>query len=166
MPRVRVLLSLGSNRGDRMAYLRAAIEQLTRHRDIELAGVSSVFETEPLGVAGQDAYLNMAAALDTELSPRALLSELKAIEQAAGRTPGERWGPREIDLDIILYGDRVVREEGLSVPHASFRQRRFVLAPLTELAPEAIDPVSGRTVADLANDATVEGTVERITIAL
>lgn len=163
---MRVLLSLGSNRGDRMAHLRAAIDLLAGHEALELLGVSGVFETEPLGVTDQEAYLNMGAALETELSPRDLLRELKAIEVAAGRTPGERWGPREIDLDIILYGDRVISEEGLNIPHASFRERRFVLAPLMELAPEAIDPVSGRTVADLANDATVTGTVERTAIAL
>jgi 2-amino-4-hydroxy-6-hydroxymethyldihydropteridine diphosphokinase len=163
---MRVLLSLGSNRGDRMAYLRAAVEQLERHAGMRVEALSGIFETEPVGVTGQDAYLNMAAVLETALSPRALLGALKAIEQATGRTPGERWGPREIDLDIILCEDRVISEDGLCVPHASFRKRRFVLAPLMELAPEAIDPVSGRTVADLANDATVEGTVERITIAL
>jgi len=149
-----------------MAYLRAALEQMASHPEMHIEAVSGLYETEPVGVTGQEPYLNGAVSMETALEPRELLAELKAIEQAAGRTPGERWGPREIDIDIILCEDRVVDEEGLRVPHASFRERRFVLAPLMELAPEAIDPVSGRTVADLANDATVQGTVERIPIAL
>ena len=163
---MRVLLSLGSNRGDRMAFLRDAIERMTRHEAIEVTAVSGLYETEPVGVTGQDAYLNLAVSIETAMAPRKLLEALKSIEQAVGRTPGERWGPREIDLDIILCEDRVIEEEGLRVPHPSFRERRFVLAPLMELAPEAVDPVSGRTVADLANDATVQGTVERVAIAL
>ncbi len=108
---------------------------------------SALVETEPVGgPPGQPPFLNGAAALETDLAPHALLDVLKRLEDDLGRQPRERWGPREIDLDLLLYADRVVQTDRLAVPHPRLSERRFVLAPLAEIAPDARDPVTGRTV--------------------
>lgn len=113
--------------------------------------MSSVHETEPLGQKGQQKYLNQVFAVETSLEPRAFLEALLQVEQSLGRrrTPGEKWGPRFIDLDLLLHGDSVVQEEGLTVPHPRMHERRFVLAPLAELAPDALHPVLKKTVREL-----------------
>lgn len=144
---VRAAVALGSNLGDREAALRAAAAELGRHLD-GLA-VSDFIDTQPEGVGEQPAFLNAAAVGGWAEGPRALLDLLLEIEQRAGR---ERpyWGaPRILDLDLILFGQAVIDEPGLMVPHPRFRQRRFVLAPLCQIAPELVDPVTGRTVAEL-----------------
>lgn len=163
---MKVLLSLGSNRGDRLGYLRAAVVALANTPSLSVEALSGLYETEPIGVTDQDAYLNGAVLIDTELSPHELLAAMKRIERETGRTPGPRWGPREIDIDIILHGDLVIDEESIQVPHPAFRDRRFVLAPLQEIAADTIDPVTGRTVSQLAAEACVQGAVERIAITL
>jgi 2-amino-4-hydroxy-6-hydroxymethyldihydropteridine diphosphokinase len=138
-------VGLGSNLGDRDAALRAALELLGG----DVVAVSSFRETEPVGYLDQPAFLNAAAALETELEPCALLERLLAVERELGRTrDGPRFGPRTIDLDLLLYEDRVIDEPGLVVPHPRMAERRFVLEPLAELDPELAVPGQGR-VSDL-----------------
>jgi 2-amino-4-hydroxy-6-hydroxymethyldihydropteridine diphosphokinase len=146
-------IGLGSNVGQRSRYLEAALGALRAHPQIEVAAVSSYLENPAVGgPAGQGPFLNAAAQIETDLEPEGLLDVLKGIEEKLGRRDGPRWGPREIDLDILLYGDRVIESERLSVPHPRMRERRFVLEPLSEVAPDAIDPVTGRTVRQLLAD--------------
>ena len=136
-------VGVGSNLGDREATIRAAISALPG-----VVAVSQLRETDPVGIIEQPAFLNGAVALETELSPRQLLAALLAIERELGRERRERWGPRTIDLDLLLYGGETVDEPGLTVPHPRLHERRFALEPLAELDPELLIPGRGR-VADL-----------------
>jgi 2-amino-4-hydroxy-6-hydroxymethyldihydropteridine diphosphokinase len=149
MPRAYV--GLGSNMGDRERMLWGAIHMLTFNPEVEVVAVSSIRETDPVGFEDQPRYLNAAAAIDTELGPRALLDLLLSIERELGRTrEGPRFGPRTIDLDLLLYGDEVVAEPGLTVPHPRLHERRFVLEPLAELVPDLTVPEKGSVQALLA----------------
>jgi 2-amino-4-hydroxy-6-hydroxymethyldihydropteridine diphosphokinase len=142
-----IAVALGSNLGDRERNLRAATTRLAAC--VSNLRLSSLHETEPVGVGDQPPFLNAAAAGDTALGAESLLAELLAIEHALGR---ERpyWGaPRTLDLDLILYNGLIIEQPGLTVPHPRFRERRFVLAPLAEVAGEWVDPVTGRTVREL-----------------
>jgi 2-amino-4-hydroxy-6-hydroxymethyldihydropteridine diphosphokinase len=130
---VRVFLALGSNLGDRRAHLRAAVAGLP-----DVVAVSPVYETDPVGGPEQDAYLNAVVELDTELSPRELLALAQRLEQAAERVRVERWGPRTLDVDVLLVGDLVVDEPDLQVPHPLMWNRDFVLVPLRALAPDLV----------------------------
>lgn len=136
-------IGLGSNVGDRVAHLRAALEALAA-RGVTVTKVSSLYETDPVGPPQPD-YLNAAAELSTDLSPADLVRTLKAAEADVGREQRERWGPREIDLDLLLYGDEMIDEEGLTVPHPELTHRAFVLVPLIEIAP-FLDLPSGEPV--------------------
>lgn len=138
MTRVRAFVGLGSNLGDRVAELARAVEGLAVGGDV--VAVSPVYETEPVGgPAGQPAYLNVVVELWTADSPRALLERCRTVESAAGRVRTVRFGPRTLDADVLLVGDQVVDEEDLVVPHPRMWERRFVLAPLGDLAPEMVD---------------------------
>ena len=144
------LIALGSNVGDRRGHLEAALAALGAHPGIRVSAVSPFIETQAVGgPPGQGRFLNAAARIETDLSPEALLAALKGFERALGRREGPRWGPREIDLDIILYADRRLETPALTIPHPRFRERRFVLEPLAAIAPDAVDPVTGRTVREL-----------------
>ncbi|MER3408648.1 MAG: 2-amino-4-hydroxy-6-hydroxymethyldihydropteridine diphosphokinase [Thermoleophilia bacterium] len=141
---IRAYVGVGANLGDREASIARALELLAAEPGVEVAAVSSLRETQPVGYLDQPPFLNGAAALDTCLSPRALLERLLAIEQALGRRrQGPRFGPRVIDLDLLLYGDLAVDEPGLTVPHPRLSERRFVLEPLSELAPDLVVPGRG-----------------------
>jgi len=145
---VRVALAIGSNLGDRERHLGLAVDLLRTHLDG--LRVSSFHETAYVGAGGaQPAYLNAAVVGDTALSPRQLLSVLLTIEQAYGRSRPGLTAPRTLDLDLILYEGLVLDEPGLVVPHPRFRERRFVLEPLCEIAADWCDPVTGRTIDDL-----------------
>jgi 2-amino-4-hydroxy-6-hydroxymethyldihydropteridine diphosphokinase len=133
-------IGLGSNLGDRLGYLQAAVKALSA-RGLEPAALSSVYESDALGPPQPD-YLNAVVSVSTPLTPRELLEALKAIEGELGRHHGERWGPREIDLDLLLYGDEMLEEDGLTVPHPEMTKRSFVLLPLLEIAPD-LDLPSG-----------------------
>jgi 2-amino-4-hydroxy-6-hydroxymethyldihydropteridine diphosphokinase len=132
-------VGVGANIGDREGTIRAAIAALPG-----VVAVSKLRETEPVGVTDQPAFLNGAVAVETELSARELLEILLMIERGLGRERGERWGPRTIDLDLLLYGGETVDEPGLTVPHPSLHERRFALEPLAELDPELVVPGRGR----------------------
>ena len=139
----RAYVGVGSNLGDREATIRAAIAALPG-----VVAVSELRETDPVGPTDQPTFLNGAVVLETELSPRELLDTLLAVERRLGRERLERWGPRTIDLDLLLYGDEVVAEPGVSVPHPRLHERRFALEPLLDLDPELAIPGRGR-VADV-----------------
>jgi 2-amino-4-hydroxy-6-hydroxymethyldihydropteridine diphosphokinase len=142
-----VYLSLGSNVGGRQGNLRTAIDKLASLG--EVITVSSFYETEPMELTDQPWFLNAAVALRTELMPRLFLSKMLAIEQQMGRRRIRPKGPRNIDLDILLFGNSIIDTPQLSVPHPAMHQRRFVLEPLAEIAPEVRHPVLKRTVLDL-----------------
>lgn len=157
-----VHLALGSNLGDRPAALRGAVSAVEKLPGTRVVAVSSAWETASWGVTDQPAFLNAALAIETEMSPLDLLRSLKEIERDLGRASGgPKWGPRVIDIDIVLWGDRVIHEPALEVPHPEFRRRAFVLAPLAEIAPDARDPVTGKTVSELLKKPEVEGTAIR-----
>ena len=156
---MRVHLSLGSNLGDRVANLHAALRALNATDGIAVMTASQVYETEPLGDGAQVRFANLAAEIETAFEPLELLDAVKGIETALGRTHGPRWGPRIIDIDIVLCGPTVVETDRLIVPHRAFRNRAFVLTPLAEIAPSAIDPVTGRTVGQLARQPDLQGRV-------
>ena len=138
-------VGLGSNLGDRESTLRRAVAMLGATRDVEVLAMSTLRETEPVGVVDQPRFLNGAVAVETTLGPRELLSLLLAIERELGRDrAGVRWGPRTIDLDLLLYGDEVRAEDWLQVPHPLVHERRFALEPLAELAPELEIPGHGK----------------------
>lgn len=143
---VAVHLGLGSNLGDRDATLRAAIAAIGS--EVTIARVSSIYETAPWGRRDQPAFLNCCVSAETAIRPRPLLALLKDIERRLGRTPADRWGPRVIDLDLLLYGDEVVADSGLVVPHPHLMERAFVLVPLAEIAGETVIAGAGLTVRD------------------
>lgn len=144
-----VYIGFGSNIGDRLVHIQDAIRALSETEGITLQKISSVYQTEPVGYETQAQFLNGVAAIQTDLSPLSLLHILKDIETAVGRRHRIRWGPREIDLDILLYGDMCLQTEKLIIPHPEMHRRRFVLAPLAEIAPNLVHPVFQETVQSL-----------------
>ncbi|MEW5729058.1 MAG: 2-amino-4-hydroxy-6-hydroxymethyldihydropteridine diphosphokinase [Pseudomonadota bacterium] len=159
-----VFLGLGTNLGDRFANLRAAVDALGAVAEVE--ALSRVYETAPLYVTDQPAFLNMAARARTGLDPAGLLRRLKDIENELGRVASVRYGPRLIDLDILLYGDAVVEAADLVIPHPRLPERRFALAPLADVGAEARHPLAGRTVADLLSALPADDDVRVVADAL
>ncbi len=153
VPRVgTIILGLGSNQGDRIRNLERALERLKAHVFVERT--SSVYETQPVGVKDQAWFLNLVCVGTTRLKPRALLEFVHEVEKALGRVrEGERFGPRTIDIDILAYGDRLIDETDLQVPHPRLAERAFVLQPLVEIAPEWRHPASGKTARELLSTA-------------
>jgi 2-amino-4-hydroxy-6-hydroxymethyldihydropteridine diphosphokinase len=131
------VLGLGGNVGDRLGNLAQAIERLSVHPSIQIAAVSALYETPPWGKTDQPAFLNAAIRIETELSARALLDVALEVERRLGRERGERWGPRTVDIDILLFGPKTIAEPGLHVPHPRLHERAFALAPLVDVLPEA-----------------------------
>jgi 2-amino-4-hydroxy-6-hydroxymethyldihydropteridine diphosphokinase len=140
-----VYLGLGSNLGDRAAHLRAALAALGRLPGTAVRRVSALYESAPWGVTDQPAFLNAVAEVTTGLTPHELLRSVKVIEQEAGRQTGPRWGPRPLDIDLLLYDDLVMDSPDLVIPHPRLAERRFVLAPLCDLRPTWID-AAGRSI--------------------
>jgi len=146
IPGVRVAIALGGNLGDRETYLRAALDALRPH--VQSLRSSSFHDTAPVGVGEQPVFLNAAAVGETSLSARELLVLLLDIEKQFGRERPYPGAPRTLDLDLILYDDEIIDAPGLVVPHPRFRERRFVLEPLAEIAADWRDPLTGRTVSE------------------
>ena len=142
-------IGFGSNIGDRLVHIQNAIHALSKTEGITLQTVSSVYKTDPVGYEAQAHFLNGVAAIQTDLPPLSLLHTLKDIETAVGRQHRIRWGPREIDLDILIYGDMCLQTEKLVIPHPEMHLRRFVLVPLVEIAPNLMHPVFQETVQTL-----------------
>jgi 2-amino-4-hydroxy-6-hydroxymethyldihydropteridine diphosphokinase len=146
---MRAYVGLGANLGNREQTIRRAVDALGRRPGVEVLAVSAFRETDPVGFTDQPPFLNGAAVVETDLEPRALLDALLAVERELGRTrDGPRFGPRTIDLDLLVFGNREVSEPGLTVPHPRLAERAFALEPLVELDPELEIPGRGR-VADL-----------------
>jgi 2-amino-4-hydroxy-6-hydroxymethyldihydropteridine diphosphokinase len=142
------VIGLGANLGDPAAQLRMAISAIGRFAETRVIAVSSLYRTAPVGYLAQPEFVNAAVAVETTLAPRALLTALQAIEAAAGRERRFKDAPRTLDLDILLYDDRVADEPGLTIPHPRLHERAFALAPLVEIEPDAVVPGHGRA-ADL-----------------
>jgi 2-amino-4-hydroxy-6-hydroxymethyldihydropteridine diphosphokinase len=155
-----VYLSLGSNLGDRAAHLRATIESLAEAGTVK--ATSSLYETEPVDFCDQPWFLNCVVALETGQTPRDLLAHALVIEEAMGRRRAGDKGPRVIDIDILLFGDRVIAEPGLKVPHPAMHERRFVLEPLAEVAPGVIHPTLKKTALELLGTLPVGQSVRRV----
>ena len=158
MTGVTAYLGLGSNMGDREDNLRQALS-LLGEKGGEVIALSSVYETEPWGYAEQPRFLNMACGFRTALNPHELLAHAQGVERGLGRERAIRYGPRTIDVDILLYGDLVLDTPDLQIPHPGIPERAFVLAPLAEIAPEAEHPVLKRRVSELLADAPGRETV-------
>ena len=135
----RAYLALGSNLGERAQYLQAAVDALVREPDVTIVAISGIYETEPVGGPEQGRYLNAVVALDTVLTPRELLALAQRLEAGAARVRAQRWGPRTLDVDVLLVGDFVVSEPDLVVPHPRMWERGFVLSPLHDVAPELVE---------------------------
>ena len=142
-----VYLALGTNLGDRLANLRAAIEALPS--EVKVIAESKVYETPPWGYENQPAFLNMAVKCETNLKPELLLKRLKQLEVQLGREQSFHWGPRLIDIDILFYDDLILKSEPLSIPHPRLHERGFVLVPLADIAPDFIHPVLKKTIKEL-----------------
>ena len=155
----RIYLSLGSNLGDREHHLREAISRLRALG--QLAAISSFYETEPVDFIDQPWFLNTVVALDTDQTAPQLMSAMLAIEEAMGRVRNQSKGPRVIDLDILLFGDQVIDTPTLTVPHPAMPERRFVLAPLAEIAPDTVHPLLHKTISGLLEELPAGQTVRK-----
>ncbi|MDD9974109.1 MAG: 2-amino-4-hydroxy-6-hydroxymethyldihydropteridine diphosphokinase [Candidatus Poribacteria bacterium] len=144
-------IGFGSNIGDRLAHIQNAIHVLSKTEGITLQKISSVYKTAPVGYEAQAEFLNSVAAIQTSLSPLSLLHTLKDIETEVGRQHRIRWGPREIDLDILIYGDLCLQTEKLVIPHPEMHLRGFVLVPFAEIAPDLVHPVFEESIQTLLN---------------
>jgi 2-amino-4-hydroxy-6-hydroxymethyldihydropteridine diphosphokinase len=145
---INVFLALGSNVGNRGANLRDAIILIEKNIG-KVAKKSHVYETQPWGEPNQDLFLNQVIMINTTQEPRDLLDKISRAERELGREKKEKWGPRVIDIDILFYGKRIIRDKGLEIPHPEFHKRGFVLVPMMEIAPEFIHPVFEKQIDDL-----------------
>ncbi|MBS4032653.1 MAG: 2-amino-4-hydroxy-6-hydroxymethyldihydropteridine diphosphokinase [Clostridiales bacterium] len=145
----RAYLGLGSNLGDRKKELDFALDSLKNHPDINLVQIADILETDPVGYLEQGKFLNTVVELETTLEPYALLSVLQQIEQDAGRVRTIRWGPRTLDIDILLYDNLTLQDPDLIIPHPRMREREFVLLPLLQIAPNLFVPPNSQTVKEL-----------------
>lgn len=142
---MKAFIGLGSNLGDREQHLRQALEQIEQLPESTIVRASSLYDTEPVGAPGQPHFLNAVVWIETRMPPRQLLWNLLRIEKRLGRVRTQRWGPRTIDLDLLMVGDMVIDEPELTLPHPRMTERSFVMVPLVELDPLAIHPVTGQT---------------------
>ena len=153
-------IGLGSNLGDRIAYIEAAVAELEQAAGIRVLSASSLYETPPVGYLDQPHFLNAVVSVETDLSPPELLQTLRRIEDAHGRQRSIRWGPRTLDLDLLVCGDRVVRTTALTLPHPHLTDRCFVLVPLCEVAAALRHPVSGSPMSEYERQLGCDGQIE------
>jgi len=158
---MKVFIGLGSNLGERESMIRLALEDLSRLPETQLVRASSLYDTEPAGEVDQPNFLNAVAQLETGLSARQLLWNLHLIEKRLGRVRTRRWGPRTMDLDLLLYGDQVIEEPDLRVPHPELALRSFVLVPLLELDPLLVHPVTRETLLHLMSRLNTRPPIKR-----
>ena len=156
-----VYIGIGSNRGDRQGNCLKAVERMDRMAGCRITSCSAWFLTEPVGVEWQEWYVNGVASLVTDISPQELLKGLLAVEADMGRVRIERWGPRNIDLDILLFGREIIQEANLSIPHPRMHLRRFVLEPITQLAPDLVNPALGLSMKELLEQLPDEDQIVR-----
>ncbi|MCE1164550.1 MAG: 2-amino-4-hydroxy-6-hydroxymethyldihydropteridine diphosphokinase [Bacteroidetes bacterium] len=147
-----VFLGLGSNVGNRALYLKKTTDAIAEHKRIKLIKSSSVYETEPWGIRDQENFLNSVLKIETDLTPSELLKFLKATEKSVGRTKRGKWLEREIDIDILFFGDLVYQSESLAVPHKEIQNRKFVLVPMNEIAQDFTHPVLFKTMKKMLSD--------------
>ena len=148
----RVFIGIGSNEGDRLTLISQAVKALSTIQDVRLVRLATIIETEPVGGPPQPPFLNTVVEVETTRPPQELLAALQDVERRLGRAPSSvRWAPRPIDLDLLLYDDRIINEPGLTVPHPRMHQRGFVLEPLAQLAPDLRHPLLNETIAGLAH---------------
>ena len=147
--KARAFVGAGANLGEPIRQIRQAQDALQKSPGVTLLSASSLYRTQPVGPVEQPPFVNAVFSLEPEIGPHDLLSLLLDIEQKMGRVRGERWGPRVIDLDLLFYGEEIIKEQGLEVPHPRLHERRFVLAPLAEIAPDVVHPVIKKSVSEL-----------------
>lgn len=158
MPLVSCAIALGSNLGDSPAILQGAVQQLHQHPHITAVACSDIYQTAPVGPPQPD-YLNACVLVEADLSPEELLRTLLRIEAGFGRVRRERWGPRLLDMDLLLFGDLVLTTPTLQIPHPRMHERAFVLVPMAEVAAQWADPISGKTITQLVQGVATEGVV-------
>lgn len=149
-----VYLGLGSNKGERISYIEKAVSEISLLRDTEIFVRSGVYETEPWGNIEQNDYLNTVIGIHTELNAEDLLKELKNIEKVIGRIENKKWSEREIDIDLLFYGNEIIDKDHMKVPHGQIENRRFVLVPMNEIAPDFAHPVFQKSILELLNETT------------
>ena len=147
--KARAFIGAGANLDEPVRQIRQAQDELEKSPGVTLLSASSLYRTQPVGPVEQPPFINAVFSLEPEIGPHDLLSLLLDIEQKMGRVRGERWGPRVIDLDLLFYGEEIIKEQGLEVPHPRLHERRFVLAPLAEIAPDVVHPVIKKSVSEL-----------------
>lgn len=152
-------IGFGSNIGDRLNYIQNAIDAISQTEGITLHQISSIYKTAPVGYDVQDDFLNGVIEIQTDLPPLILLHTLKHIETLVGRQHRSRWGPREIDLDILIYENVCIRTEKITIPHPEMHHRKFVLVPLAELAPDLLHPIAKRTITDILNNLDIDQSI-------
>jgi len=159
----RAWVGIGSNEGDRLGFVKRGLSALAETAKIELAVVSSLYDTTPYGVEDQPRFLNLVAGFDTSLEAEAFLARMLETEDRCGRVRRERWGPRTLDLDLLMFGDQMMATDILTLPHPGIAERAFVLVPFAEVAPEVEVPGTGATVSQLLERlGETEGAVNRI----
>jgi len=159
---VTAYIGIGSNMGERESYCEEAVRLVSRFPDTSIDVISSLYETAPVERTDQDWFINCVAAVRTTLSPRDLLRACQEVEQFLGRKRSVRFGPRTIDMDILYYADRIIQEPGLTIPHPRAHERRFVLEPLAEIAPELEHPVVRKTVLQILKELPADQEVRRL----
>jgi len=151
-----VYIGVGSNLGDKVGNCRRAIEAIVSDGRNRIVECSPLYRTEPVGIKDQDWFVNGVLAMETSMEPGELLDFLLAAEKTMGRVRRERWGPRVIDLDILIWGHEVIKGEGLQIPHPRLHERRFVLAPLRDIAPDLVHPLLGKTISQILAELPAE----------
>ena len=149
-----VYLGLGSNKGERISYIEKAIEEISGLPETKMFVRSGIYETEPWGNIEQEDYLNSVIGIQTELNAEDLLKELKSIEKFIGRKENKKWSEREIDIDLLFYGNEIIDKDHMKVPHGQIENRRFVLVPMNEIAPGFMHPVFKKNISQMLEDTT------------